>query len=189
MNKTKINSRGGFTLIELLIVIAIIGILASIVLVSLSSARTKAKQASAISSAKSIMSLAQVDSIATGDYSAYIQGGPGCPVISGGWMDSEASCDACYGNTFNPASVRAACKSIIRTVGPYWSNSWNNFNPIFPKFSILLPLGGIGLQGKHYCIGSNSGASLAIESESGCGWTSTNWDCSGCPGDTTAQGN
>jgi len=55
-----INSKKGFTLIELLVVIAIIGILAGIVLVSLSGARDRAKDGRIMSDMNQIRSAAEV---------------------------------------------------------------------------------------------------------------------------------
>lgn len=62
------NARRAFTLIELLVVIAIIGILSAIVLASLGSARTNAKEASILSTLRQVQTQAELHNLSAGSY-------------------------------------------------------------------------------------------------------------------------
>ncbi|MFH0907118.1 MAG: type II secretion system protein [bacterium] len=64
----KIFKKNGFTLVELLVVIAIIGILSSIVLVSLSSARGKARNATRLSDIKQYITTFEMAYDQNGEY-------------------------------------------------------------------------------------------------------------------------
>jgi prepilin-type N-terminal cleavage/methylation domain-containing protein len=177
-NKIKIKSEKGFTLLELMMIMAIIGILASIILVNLGGARVKARDASIVSSARSIVTAAMIDAVTTQFYEPYF-----APDIS-----VPGDCDSYFSATSRPSDVKSACRSIMEKIGTdspppikFYAGSWApGLNTT--KLSVMVWLPGIQ---KYYCMGSNGRTSKITERNgSGCGGSENSWLCPGCLGDS-----
>lgn len=115
--KKRINTLG-FTLIELLVVIAIIGLLSSVVLVSLNSARAKARDSRRIADAHQFKLIMQLYYDTNGDFPA------GSYYTSGSGANSWSTFETLVGQKLPTDPIGAAPGAIPNT--PYYEyyKSW-----------------------------------------------------------------
>ena len=92
----------GFTLIELLVVISIIGLLSSVVLASLSSARAKAKDAAI---KQNVAQMTRLMALNYSDYGSYTQ-------LQSSWDYSSANCDDSFSGNY-AEQMRNICRQIV----------------------------------------------------------------------------
>jgi len=110
-NKHPFSTDKGFTLIELLIVIAIIGILAGIILVSTTSARNKAKEAKYITYVSQIKKV--VDAAAqTGKFDSFVGSQNGC------WGSyTHNTGNQCWAGNTTYENTNTVLNAVFSTIG------------------------------------------------------------------------
>lgn len=148
----------GFTLIELMVVIAIIGMLSSVVIASLSTARLRARDASIRGEVQQFATLFELQFNTSGSYAS----------LQPGWVYTVADCNAQYGSSNFVTQARAICAKMVSDIG---GNGFYSFTTADPakNWSIMAYLPGANTA---YCAGSSGGRSLTPA------WG--NWTGAGC---------
>jgi prepilin-type N-terminal cleavage/methylation domain-containing protein len=148
------NSNSGFTLVELILVIAIIGVLSSIVLASLNNARNRAKDVAIKMEVAQLVNLATIDSVDTGSYCNF-QGDD-----TSSWITAMGeTCEDSFTGSLMTQS-RQLCHSIFDKSGPgtiaglgsgykIYTSTWNA--ACGSSYSFMVALN----NGNWYCSGSS----------------------------------
>ena len=158
----------GFTLIELLVVISIIGLLSSIVLASLNTARNKASDAAVREQALQLATIMELEFSDTNSYEAIKAGG--------GWWGIGATCSGATG-TYG-AQANRICTSLVKATGNACSGNYCvYFAATSPnasnKYTILSYLPGESARTGTplwFCVGSSGARSISVNG----------WDSPGC---------
>jgi type II secretion system protein G len=119
----KRNNTKGFTLIELLVVIAIIGLLSTLAVVALNTARTKSRDAKRISDIKQIQTALELYYADASGYPADPTGGDklgtgnGKALCTGGWKSACGATDTVYMGQVPPDPTGSGTKVYTYTQG------------------------------------------------------------------------
>jgi len=169
-----------FTLIELMMVIAIIGLLSTIVLGSLREARLKGADAAVMQQAQQLRNLMELQRSDTGSYAGIKQGGGGTG--PGGFKIANSTClpaNFAAGTYRNKAAE--VCTALVKASSPYCGTECLYFLSTNPTsqtaFTIMayLPAASAAAGVPRYiCMGSSNAQSVVSQTGDG------TWPEAGC---------
>ena len=135
--------RKGFTLVELLIVIAIIGVLSSIVLTNLNTARGRAKDAAIKEGMSQMATLMELN---FQEYDSYCQ-------LQYGWITTAPTCNSIFSGN-NATKGREICTNIYNNAGEFAGGYkiYSYGTDCNANYSFMIALN----NGKWYCSGSSN---------------------------------
>ena len=143
MKKMNAKRNGGFTLIELLVVIAIIGILSSIVLVSLNAARVKGTDTRTLSDVQEMRTWLETQ-----------YNGTGYPVLNAGVLNCNAAANSDTTATFGTCVTTTDANATALNSDAYNASGNSIFISVNPNGGAYAIRGYQKSTSKYFCIDS-----------------------------------